>query len=257
MPFEFAELEEATKRDGLRMVVVPGIPSPWGEAVKGILHIKQLPGVAIRLDVGNPAMMEWTGGHSSAPVVVHGDEQPRSGWAEILLLAERLAPEPGLLPVDAGDRALALGLAHEICGEMGLGWCRRNACADVGLKGEGGFPKPIAGYLAAKYGYRAEEADLYGRRVIEILGALAARLRAQRDSGSRFYIGESLSAVDVYSATFMALFKPLPPEQCPMPDFLRAAFEALDPETAAALDPILTEHRDFVYAEYLELPMRL
>lgn len=256
MPVRFAELEEARSHDGLRMVVVTGVPSPWGEAAKGILHVKQIPWLAVRLDQGSNDMADWTG-QRSGPVAIYNDEAPRGGWAEILLLAERLAPKPALLPADADERALAMGLAHEICGEMGLGWCRRNAGVAAGLRGEGGFPAGVAQYLASKYQYRESEAALYGERSIAIAGALAGRLRAQRAAGSRFYLGDSLSAVDIYSATFMALFKALPPEQCPMPDAMRAAFETVDEATEKAFDPILLEHRDFIYEQYLELPLTL
>ena len=38
---------------------------------------------------------------------------------------------------------------------------------------------------------------------------------------------------------------------------IRAAFETLDTQTAAALDPILLTHRDMMYAQYLELPLSL
>jgi hypothetical protein len=86
---------------------------------------------------------------------------------------------------------------------------------------------------------------------------LAARLKAQRKAGSRYYVGDSLSAVDVYSATFTGMFRPLPPEQCKMEPGTRAAFETRDSLTQAALDPILFEHRDMMYAEYLELPLSL
>jgi hypothetical protein len=37
----------------------------------------------------------------------------------------------------------------------------------------------------------------------------------------------------------------------------RAAFETRDVQTEAALDPILLEHRDMMYADYLELPLSL
>ncbi|MEE2674291.1 MAG: hypothetical protein VX466_10880 [Myxococcota bacterium] len=257
MPFEYVDLETAKQHDGLRMVVVPGVPSPWGEAAKGILHVKRIPWQAVRLDQGDPAMAEWAGGERSGPVAIYQDEPARKGWAEILLLAERLAPEPGLLPADAGERALAFGLSHEICGEMGLGWCRRNAGVHAGVSEAGGFPKGVALYLGNKYGYRAEEAEAYTARSVNILESLSARLHAQRAAGQRFYLGSTLSAVDVYSAAFMALFKPLPPEQCPMLDAMRPAFESSDPATQKALDPILLEHRDFIYEEYLELPLRL
>ncbi len=256
MPFEFVELEEAKRRDGLRMVVVPGVPSPWGEAAKGIMHVKNFPWVALRLDAGSAEMAEWSGSRSG-PVAMYNNEAPRGGWADILLLAERLAPEPSLLPEQADQRALVFGLSHEICGEMGLGWCRRNASVHAGLNDQPGFPKEVARYLGSKYGYRAEEGDLYAERVVDILGVLSARLSAQRGAGSRFYVGRQLSVLDIYSATFMALLKPLPPEQCPMFEFLREAFDVLDPATEAALHPILIEHRDFIYEEYLELPLTL
>lgn len=70
-------------------------------------------------------------------------------------------------------------------------------------------------------------------------------------------VGNSLTAVDVYGATFMALFRPLPEAQCKMSASTRTAFETRDAETAAALDPRLLEHRDMMYADHLELPLAL
>ncbi|MDJ0849417.1 MAG: hypothetical protein QNK04_13675 [Myxococcota bacterium] len=253
---EFVSFEEARERDGLRLVVVSGVPSPWGEAAKGILHVKKIPYVAVRLETANRELVEWAG-EASGPVAIYEDEAPRSGWAEILLLAERLAPAPPLLPADAGQRAELFGLSHEICGQMGLGWCRRLAGVASSLAGGPGFPKPVAEYLAPKYGYREGIGPEAQRRVIELLGLLGGRLAAQRERGSGYYLGDTLTALDIYSATFMALFRPLPPEQCPMPEPLREAFESSDDETAAALDPILLEHRDRIYAEHLELPLTL
>lgn len=115
----------------------------------------------------------------------------------------------------------------------------------------------MAKYLAKKYGYSKEAGANYGKRVTALLGMLAARLKAQQKTGSRYYVGDSLTAVDVYSATAMALFGPLPQEQCGMEAKTRAAFEALDAQTRAALDPILFEHRDRMYAKHLELPLSL
>ncbi len=256
MPGNYIDLKQAQEQQGLRMVVVAGIPSPWSEAAKGIFHVKQLPWSAVRHDPRDSDMANWTGSRS-APVVMYNNEAPRSGWAEILLLAERLSPEPALLPKDAKERALALGLCHEICGEMGLGWSRRLESVHKGLIGVGGFPEEIAKYLASKYGYQKQQAPGYGQRVVSLLKMLGECLHAQREVGKPFYIGSELSAVDIYSATFMAYFKPLPPEQCPMLDIIRPVFESLDGPIAEALDPILIEHRDFIYSEYLELPLSL
>jgi glutathione S-transferase len=256
MPIEFVDLEAARDAAGLRMVVVSGVPSPWGEAAKGILHVKGIAWKAVRLDQSDDAMAAWTG-QRSGPVALLDDEAPRSGWMEILLMAERLAPAPVLLPGDPRERAQMIGLAHEICGEQGLGWVRRLQGVHAGLAGGPGFPAPVAGYLGAKYGYRPEEAAGYSQRIADLLTLLADQLEAQRRIGSRFYLGKTLSALDLYSAAFMALFKPLPPEDCPMNEALRPGFEAMDETTASALDPILIEHRDFVYDEYLELPLTL
>jgi len=49
MAFQYIDVEEARKRNGLRMVVVGSVPSPWGEAAKGIMHIKGFEWAAVRL----------------------------------------------------------------------------------------------------------------------------------------------------------------------------------------------------------------
>jgi glutathione S-transferase len=256
MTFQYLSVDEAIPRGGLRMVVVGGIPSPWGEAAKGIFRIKGIDWIAVRLAYDSEPLKEWAG-QRAAPVAIYERERPRSGWAEILLLAERLAPTPSLLPTDPAERALVFGLAHEICGEAGLGWSRRLQLAHAGLLNAGGFPERVAKYLGKKYGYSPELGAASGRRVADLLGMLVTRLKAQHAAGSHYYVGEALTAVDVYSATFAAMFSPLPPEHCAMDASTRSAFETRDAETEAALDPILLEHRDMMYANHLELPLSL
>lgn len=256
MSFDYISVEEAVGRSGLRMVVVGGVPSPWGEAAKGVLHIKRIEWAAVRLAYDSEPMKAWTG-QRNGPVAMYNDERPRAGWADILLLAERLAPTPALLPADAAQRALAFGLAHEICGEQGLGWARRLQLIHAGLNGAGGFEPRAAQYLARRYGYSPQAGADAGARVAQLLGLLAGRLHAQQVMGSRYYLGNSLSAVDVYSATFMALLAPLPQAQCAMDPATRAAFETLDDSTRAALAPALLAHRDMMYAQHLALPLSL
>lgn len=256
MTFQYISVEEALKRSGLRMVVVGNVPSPWGEAAKGILHIKRIEWAAVRLVYDSESLKEWAK-QRSGPVAIYEDEKPRAGWAEILLLAERLAPAPSLLPADPAERGLMFGLSHEICGEAGLGWSRRLQLIHAGVRNSGGFPEQVAKYLGRKYGYRPETGAAAATRVASLLGMLSARLRSQHAKGSRYYVGNSLTAVDVYSAAFMALFRPLPQEQCAMSAPTRAAFETRDAQTEGALDPILLRHRDMTYADYLELPLSL
>jgi glutathione S-transferase len=257
LSFEYVSVEDAMQRPGLRMVVVGGVPSPWGEAAKGIFHAKGLDWAAVRLDYASEALRQWTGGRRDGPVAFYDDEPPRHAWDQLLLLAERLAPEPALLPHDPADRMLAMGLAHEICGEGGLGWTRRLQLIHAGLQADGGFPPRVAAYLAKKYGYRAEDAPGYGPRVVELLDLLAARLQAQQASGSRYYLGHAMTVVDIYAATCMALFKPLPQAHCEMDAATRDAFATLDEPTRAALKPELLAHRDSMYAEHLACPLSL
>ena len=174
MTFEYVEVKEAVKRHGLRMVVVSDVPSPWGEAAKGILHIKGIEWAAVRLTYDSEALQQWAG-QRSGPVLIYNDERPRAGWPEILLLAERLAPAPALLPAQADERALAFGLAHEICGEGGLGWSRRLQLIHAGLNNAGGFPERVSKYLAKKYGYSPEAGAAVGARVAELPRMLAGR----------------------------------------------------------------------------------
>src|ERR1700683_2298624 len=158
MTFAYVSAEEAVERRGVRMVVVGNVPSPWGEAAKGILHIKGVEWAAVRLIYDSEALQQWAG-QRSGPVLIYNDERPRSGWGEILLFAERLAPSPPLIPASADERALAFGLAHEICGEGGLGWL-----IHAGLNNSGGFPERVSKYLAKKYGYSPTAGAAAGAR---------------------------------------------------------------------------------------------
>jgi glutathione S-transferase len=246
MPFDYVGVEEALARPGLRMVVVGGVPSPWGEAAKGIFHLKRIPWTAVRLDYESEALKQWAG-QRSGPVAFYEKEKPRSGWAEILLLAERLAPEPALLPADPFARALVFGLAHELVGEGGLAWTRRLQLVHAGLQGAGGFPPPVAKYLARKYGYTPEAGANAGARLSSLFAMLAGELK-----GKQYFVSGTLTAADIYSATCMAMFRPLPEAQCRMDPATRQAFE-----TPHEVPPALFEHRDRIYRDYLELPLSL
>lgn len=256
---EWIDVAEARRASGLRLVLVRGVPSPWSEAAKAILRAKGLSYARVPLQPGapNPEIVEWTG-QASAPALAWNDERPRSGWAEILILAERLAPEPRLVPADPAERARLFGLAHELAGELGLGWCRRNdGIHQAAQRAPEGPIRDGALAFGRKYGYRAEESELYRRRVREVLGLFSEILREQRARGARFLLGDSLSALDLYWASFAALVAPLPPELCAMDDGMRAFYTLRD---AAQLPPgvdRLLEHRDAIYRDYLELPVRL
>ncbi|HZO08725.1 MAG TPA: hypothetical protein VFC77_05065, partial [Myxococcota bacterium] len=111
--------------------------------------------------------------------------------------------------------------------------------------------------LGAKYGYSPDAALAAPRRCAAILALLGERLAAQRDAGSPYFAGRSLSALDVYWATFSPMLEPLPEALCAMPSAMRESYVLRDPTVRAAASPLLLEHRDFVYRNHLVLPVDL
>src|SRR5204863_7939781 len=118
-----------------------------------------------------------------------------------------IAPTPSVLPADAAGRAVVMDLSRDIFGEGGLAWSRRLQMIHAGLNNAGGFPGRVAGYLAKKYGYSPEVGAASGARVAEVLGKLAARLKEQKKAGSHYYVANSVTALDVYAATALAMFR--------------------------------------------------
>jgi glutathione S-transferase len=257
---QYIEVEQALGMPGLRVVLTPGVPGPWSESAKGILHVKKIPYVKVRQILGaeNPALRQWTA-QETAPAFVYNDERPRSIWSDQLYLVERIAPAPALIPANLEDRARMFGLANELCGENGLGWARRLMILHGGLSN----PKvPEAGrkfstFMGNKYGYSTETAQAAPERVAAILESLARQLEAQRKRASRFLVGDALSALDIYWACFAALIEPLPDELCRITPAFRAMYHCTDPAVTRAASPELFAHRDFIYREYLELPVDL
>jgi hypothetical protein len=149
------------------------------------------------------------------------------------------------------------GLANELCGENGLGWARRLMIIHSSLTDPGASEGSKKGtrFLGAKYDYSEKSAEGAPARVAQILTTFNRQLEAQRKRGSRFLVGDHLTAVDLYWAAFAALIQPLPDNLCQMPPGFRKMYDCKDPVVNAASDPQLLAHRDFVYHEYLELPV--
>ncbi len=253
---EFVDLEAARARGGLRLVMLARTPSPWSEAARGLFHVKRLPFVAVRYWPPAPELLAWTRGHN-APAVLYEDEPPLSNWAEILALAERLAPEPQLVP-SGPERVEMLGLAHELLGGGGIAWNARALLIEAALAsgGERGFPLRVAQYLSTKYLSRTASPESTRARLLEGLELLAQRLASGRTSGP-YYFGSRLTALDVYSAAALNILAPLPAEQCPEGQMLRPSFEWLRAELGSGIPSRLLEHRQLVYERHLELPIQL
>jgi glutathione S-transferase len=257
---DYIDLKQAMDMPGLRLVVISTTPSPWGEAVKGFFYVKQIPYTPVRHPMGKDESLlrQWTA-QESAPVAVYNDERPRSTWPEQLYLAERLNPEPSLIPQALEDRVRMFGWCNELAGETGLGWSRRELIFHRTLGGTKPEDQRLAPMrsMARKYNYSEQSAQLASRRVIEILQGLGNLLAEQKRRGGQFLIGDRLSALDIMWAAFAVLIKPLPEELCPLAPAMRANFSNIDPAIEAAASPLLMEHREFIYRQYLELPLIL
>ena len=259
----FVDVEEAraaaAAAPGVRLVLVGATPSPWSEAAKGIFVTKGIDGMLVRFSPSDAAVKQWTGFHN-APVLFIDSEPPRAHWSDILEAAERLGGRASLVPADADERTRMFGLAHELMGEGGLVWNGRLLVIHRGLTTEGrdGFPLRLSSYLAPKYGYAPDRAVAAKDRVLSVLERFGRLVEGSRARGKEYLFGDRLSALDIYLATALAPFAPLPEDQCPgVHPAMRHAFETAYPELTAAVPAALREHRDLMYGRHLGLPIEL
>jgi glutathione S-transferase len=253
----FVELEEARQASGLRVVIATNVPSPWSQAALGIFDMKGLDYLVVRFQRTDEEIKRWAGTRN-APAVLYDEEPPRTGWAEIVALGERLGGRVSLVPEDGERRARMFGLSHEILGEGGLVWNVRLLLTHTGLTTDGraGWPKPVAEYLAPRYGYAPDRVPAARARTIETLRLLDAVLAESRGRGHAYLLGPSPTALDVHVAVMLATIEPLSEAECPMPPPVRHAFETLDQEVKEAVSPALLEHRALMFSRHLVLPVR-
>ncbi|MDD9939182.1 MAG: hypothetical protein OXT09_36685 [Myxococcales bacterium] len=257
MALRFVELEEAKAAEGLRLVLLAGVPSPWSQAAKAFVEIDGVDALGVWMRAGDAEVAAWTG-MPNAPVALLNAEPPRNGWAQILTLIERLSPEPRLIPEDAESRVEMHGLSHEVMGEDGLIWNARLVTVDASLDGSGGpgFAVPVAQYLGARYGYSPGCGERARSRVSEVFRLLEERLSRGRATGP-YYCGARLSALDVYATAALDALVPLPDDQCAMHPGFRKAFSAQQELFGKRAPTALLEHRDMMHERHMPLPMAL
>jgi glutathione S-transferase len=249
----YVSVEQAIAMPGLRIAFSRGVFGPWSEAVRAIYDIKRIDYVAVEQLPGEPneALQAWTG-QSSAPVAMLDDDRPRVTWHEMLVLAERLAPAPRMIPADEEDRALMFGICHALASDDGFGWAIRELLFERIAPSD----EATRARMRRKFRNRVDAAHSIAR-VRSIMAMLAGRLEAQEQRGSGYLIGDALTAADIYWTCFSNLVAAIPPEQCPMPEFYHELARNAVRELGFGAPEILIRHRDRILADHFILPMML
>src|SRR6202011_1055272 len=199
---KYASIQDAKVMSGLRLILgANAVPGPWREACKGIFHVKKIPYTPVASagqDGSQRELVEWTA-QTSAPVAIWNDERPRSTWIEQLYLAERLQPEPALIPANADDRVAMFGISNEICGENGLGWNRRLLMIDRIVRNPNTDERTRKFWqrFGDKYLHSERGVDAAPARIASILKFLTERMERQKAKGCKFFIGDRLTALDI------------------------------------------------------------
>lgn len=255
----FVELQAAQALDGPVMTVAGVLPSPWSEAAKGIFHVKKIEIPLVRFRSTDVDIVKWSG-MNNTPVLLCKGEPRRTGWAEILTFAERQGGEVSLVPEDAADRIRLFGVGHEIAGEEGLGYCSRLLMIHGSIASEGaeGFPLPAAKYLAPKYGYETARIAAAKRRIADVLALLDRMVEKSRSEGRTYLLGNQLSALDIYLATFLTPIVGVSETECPgMLPQVRPAFAYLKNEVGPLVTDALTAHRAMMFERHLAWPIAI
>ena len=253
---KFITLEEsASMQKGTRVTFVPGVQAMFSEALKNLCYVKRVPltrvlhpimGVDEKTGEDRQAKLFELTSQTSLPTMFHDDERPRNVWIEQLALAERIGTKdsPKLIPDNFEHRADMFGLCAIVLGEDGLTWNMRIL---------------IDTPLAQKYGYSEEASSSAPKKIAEVITLIDRRLEAQEKQGSRYLVGDTLTAVDIYWATMSMTILPVPLEIMPktkqnqgMLMFFAANSEI--PEIANALTERIKDHQHYILTTYCETP---
>ncbi len=253
---EFITLDKAAAMTtGTRVTFAPGFPAIFSEALKNICYVKGVPlirvlhphmGIDKATGEDRQARLYELTSQTGLPTMFHDQERPRSVWTEQLALAERIgAPgTPKLIPDDVQLRADMFGLCAVVVAEDGLVWNMR-------ILGD----NP----LARKYGYSNQASADAPDKMAAVVSLIDQRLQAQEQRGSRYLVGDAITAADIYWAT-MSMTILLPPSDI-MPltkqnerGLQFFASNSKIPAIAEALSQRIEDHQRYILTTYCETP---
>ena len=253
---EFITLDEAAKmQEGTRITFIPGVQALYAEALKNICYVKKIPiiralhpmmGVDKETGEDRQARLYELTSQTSLPTMLHNEERPRNVWTEQLALAEAIgAPDsPLLIPEDFESRVDMFGLCAVVLAEDGLVWNMR-------IMNDGP--------LGRKYGYSEAASAAAPAKVAKVLALLDRRLQSQAEQGSKYLVGNAVSAADIYWATMSMCVTATPPDLMPVTQQNQGmlkffAANAKNPVIAEALSPRIEDHQRYILTTYCETP---
>ena len=253
---EFISLEEAAKmKKGTRITFIPGIQAIYAEALKNICFVKKIKitrvlhpfmGVDQKTGKDRQARLYELTSQTSLPTMFHDEERPRNVWIEQLALAEEIGSPNSinLIPDNFQERVDMFGLCAIVLGEDGLVWNMR-ILSD--------------GPLARKYGYSDDASSKSPSKMAEIIKLIDLRLKKQEEKGSKYLVGNKISAVDIYWSTISMTILPASLEIMPKTkqnEGMLFFFEANSkiPEIKEVLSDRILSHRDYILKTYCETP---
>jgi glutathione S-transferase len=253
---EFITLDEAAEmKNGTRVTFVPGVQALYAEALKNICYVKKIPLIrvlhplmGIDKETGEDRQQQLYDltCQTSLPTMLHDEERPRNVWIEQLALVEQIgdAGSPSLIPDKFELRVEMFGLCAVVLAEDGLIW-------NIRILND----SP----LGRKYGYSEESSSTAPAKISEVIGLIDSRLEAQEQLGSRYLVGDSLTAADIYWATLSMSTLPVPPEIMPKTQQNQGMlmwFEGNSkiPEIAEALTKRVEDHQRYILTTYCETP---
>jgi len=255
-PVKFIALDEAAAMNtGTRVTFVPGIPAIFAEALKNLCYVKGVPlirvlhpqmGIDKTTGEDRQARLYGLTAQTSLPTMFHDEERPRNVWVEQLSLVERIGADntPMLIPLQIEARAEVFGLCAILLAEDGFIWNMRIL---------------VDSPLGQKYGFSTAASAAAPGKMAETIALLDRRLEAQSRRGSRYLVGDALTAVDIYWATFSMCVLPPPPEIMPvtrqnqrMLQYFQANGQI--PAIADVLTKRIEEHQRYILRTYCECP---
>ena len=253
---EFIALDEAAQmKNGTRVTFVPGVQALYAEALKNICYVKKIPlirvlhplmGIDKETGEDRQAQLFDLTCQTSLPTMLHDEERPRNVWIEQLALVEEIgdAGSPALIPDEFELRVEMFGLCAVVLAEDGLVW-------NIRILND----SP----LGRKYGFSEEASSTAPAKIAEVIGLIDSHLESQEELGSRYLVGDSLTAADIYWATLSMSALPVPPEIMPKTQQNQGMlmwFEGNSkiPEIAEALTQRVEDHQRYILTTYCETP---